>query len=121
MLQVPCYGTLLTEHGGGAAENASLLDNSVAVAEKLAGMLEHYAFDGWLVNIEAPLPGGVADHGRLVGFLGKLRLACRSRCAMAKVIIYDSLDARGHVEYLFLEHLYSIMVNHRSFCGSLLY
>ena len=92
-------------------------------------MLEHYAFDGWLVNIEAPLPGGVADHARLVGFLGKLRDACRSRCAMAKVIICmytrtrsqsvndacdvsafserlcenlitdDSLSARGHVEY----------------------
>eukprot|EP01043_Picozoa_sp_COSAG02_P113344 COSAG02_NODE_49585_length_326_cov_0.502203_2_plen_34_part_01 len=31
---------------------------ALAVAEKLAGMLEYYGFDGWLVNIEAPLPGG---------------------------------------------------------------
>ncbi len=110
---VPCYGTLLTEHGvrhclsmlvvphtravsfkltwymyvllidqGGALENAALLDNAVDVAEKLAAMLEYYGFDGWLVNIEAPLPGGLGDVTRLCGFLGKLREACRARCAM---------------------------------------
>ena len=67
---------------GGALENAALLDNSVEVAEKLAAMLEYYGFDGWLVNIEAPLPGGLADVARLCGFLGKLREACRARCAM---------------------------------------
>ena len=78
-------GTLLTEHGvrhclsmlvvpapsyltlawfaslmdqGGALENAALLDNGVAVARSLLRCWSITA-DGWLVNIEAPLPGGL--------------------------------------------------------------
>lgn len=77
-----CSGLISLAGQGGALENAALLDNAVAVAEKLAGMLEYYGFDGWLVNIEAPLPGGLVDVTRLCGFLGKLREACRKRCAM---------------------------------------
>ena len=60
-------------------------------------MLEHYGFDGWLINIEAPLPGGVADYATLTKFLRQLRTACRERCAMAKVLIYDSLTAVGRI------------------------
>eukprot|EP01050_Picozoa_sp_SAG11_P017913 SAG11_NODE_2636_length_3149_cov_1.681639_2_plen_46_part_00 len=40
-------------------------------------MLAHYGFDGWFVNIEAPLQRGSRDHARLAAFLTELRAACR--------------------------------------------
>jgi hypothetical protein len=80
---------------GGASENSALLNNAVGVAEQLAAMLDHYGFDGWLVNIEAPLPGGLADHTRLCGFLGKLREACRARCAMCVAFLAHQLAQRA--------------------------
>ena len=95
---VRCYGTLLTEHAQGARENTALLDGAAAVSAQLAAMLEHYGFDGWFVNIEAPLQGA-RDHARLAAFLRQLRAACRRSCATARVLVYDSVTPAGAVAY----------------------
>ena len=57
---LPCLGTLITEGAAGAADNALLLSRADESAERLVDLAEAYGFDGWLVNIEAPLPAGGA-------------------------------------------------------------
>ncbi|KAK3246521.1 hypothetical protein CYMTET_43944 [Cymbomonas tetramitiformis] len=96
---VPCLATLITEHEEGAVENSRLLDNAELAAAQLAQMLVHYGHDGYLVNIEAPLPGGAADVARLARFLSFLRTACRNYSTSARVIVYDSIGPTGAVEW----------------------
>eukprot|EP01052_Picozoa_sp_SAG31_P017867 SAG31_NODE_1240_length_9167_cov_4.729599_11_plen_203_part_00 len=56
-------GTLITEHKSGAAENSALLSpvTSAKCISQLARIIAHYGFDGWFVNIEAPLAGGASQ------------------------------------------------------------
>ena len=96
---VPCLATIITEHEGGSLENTLLLDNAELASQRLAQLLSHYGFDGYLVNIEAPLPGGASDVRRLTAFLGTLRSACRKACATARVLVYDSISATGAVTW----------------------
>jgi len=70
------FGTLITEHD--PVENTRLLDSTDHCTTQLANMCAHYSFDGWLVNIEAPLPGGCVDVARLAHFIALLRSKCRT-------------------------------------------
>jgi len=46
-------------------------------AKQLAKLMAWCGFDGWLVNIEAPLPDGARDVVKLQRFLAALRYECR--------------------------------------------
>ena len=96
---MPCLGTLLTEGAIGVRENASLLARADEAAERLAELCASYGFDGWLINIEAPLePAAVPS---FVEFLQLLTICCKQRVGgHALVLYYDSLDAAtGQVRY----------------------
>jgi hypothetical protein len=54
-------------------------------AKQLAKVMAWCGFDGWLVNIEAPLPDGARDVERLQRFLVALRNECRIAHANASV------------------------------------
>ena len=96
---VLCLGTIITEHAKGVAENGLLLDNAAKAAAQLARVCKHYAFDGYLVNIEAPLPGGASDVPRLAKFVSMLRDECRAVRKEARVIVYDSVARDGTIRW----------------------
>ncbi|KAL1508232.1 hypothetical protein AB1Y20_004349 [Prymnesium parvum] len=95
---VPCLGTLITEGRAGIANNMMLLQSAERAAESLAALCAHYGFDGWLVNIEAPIPS--ESVGAMADFLALLTVCCKTRVGEhALVIYYDSLDESGQVSY----------------------
>ena len=96
---LPCLGTLITEGPSGARDNALMLQRSDDVAEKLTELCAAYGFDGWLINIEAPVhPTAVPS---LVELLQLLTICTKQRLGdHALVLYYDSLDATtGRVAY----------------------
>ena len=46
-----------------------------ALPKRLANIANHYAFDGWLINIERPFPEGMWNPNTLQLFLAQLRSA----------------------------------------------
>ncbi len=72
-------------------------------AKKLAQVARAYGFDGYLVNIETPLPGeGAAVRRRvqsLAKFVRELRREMRKVTTAATVIWYDSITLSGDVDY----------------------
>jgi mannosyl-glycoprotein endo-beta-N-acetylglucosaminidase len=72
-------------------------------AKKLAQVARAYGFDGYLVNIETPLPGdGEALRRRvqsLAKFVRELRREMRKVTTAATVIWYDSITLSGDVDY----------------------
>ena len=96
---VPCLGTLITEGAGGVHENITLLSRGDEAAERLAMVASAYGFDGWLINVESPVPA--ASVPSLVELLQLLTICCKQAVGdHALVIYYDSLDATtGRVAY----------------------
>lgn len=77
-------------------ENSALLDHSEACAAQLASICAHFGFHGWLVNIEARLPGAHGDVARLAAFLASLRRKCAAvNGGRSRVLVYDSVSAGG--------------------------
>ena len=92
---VPCLATIITEQDDG--ENDALLSHPEAAVEALCALCEHHGFDGYLINLEAPVRGGVA---RLRELLELLTLCLKQRVGpQALCLLYDSLDDQGNVRY----------------------
>ena len=79
--KVVILGTVITEHVEGLLNNAVLLRDPKASAVALAKLAKFHGFDGWLINIEAPVEGMV---DKLDTFLRSLRSYCF-------VVMYDSI------------------------------
>jgi hypothetical protein len=79
---VPILGTLITEHVTGEFANRKILESPQKSALSLAAMCAQYAFDGWLINIESPLPPHLIP--RMAEFLSALQ-------KHVIVVMYDSL------------------------------
>lgn len=96
---IPVMGTLITEGPAGRRENSTMLAQVDRVAERLAELAATYGFDGWLINIEAPLaPTEVAP---MVELLQLLTICTKQAVGEhALVLYYDSLDAAtGRIAY----------------------
>jgi len=74
-----------------------------AYAKKLAKVARAYGFDGYLVNIETPIPGNGKDRSRrvesLVKFVRELRREMRKVTLSATVVWYDSITRSGDLSY----------------------
>ena len=96
---IPILGTIITEGPQGLRENVTMLDNADLVAERLAALCEAYRFDGFLINIEAPIqPTAVPSCLELL----QLLTICIKQTVgeHGLVIYYDSLDAAtGQIRY----------------------
>ena len=96
---LPCLGTFITEGNDGVRDNAKMLQRADETAERLAELAAVYGFDGWLINIEAPVhPTAVPS---LVEMLQLLTICAKTRIGEhALVLYYDSLDATtGGIAY----------------------
>ena len=88
---IPCLGTLITEGPAGAQDNATLVQRADEVAERLTDLCAAYGFDGFLINIEAPVHS--AGIPSLVDFLQLLTICCKQRVGdHALTLWYDSVD-----------------------------
>lgn len=58
----------------------------------LARLAKERGFDGWLLNVEVPLPGGRAHANALVEWVGELR---RELGESGQVVWYDSVTDAG--------------------------
>ena len=103
-------GTIITEWKDGEAANQLLLrayetidspTSSYSLAFKLASIAKYYGFDGWLVNIEAPLASGVGSErvlsevSKLCAFLKDLTKHVHSIIGAHGIVLwYDSIDAK---------------------------
>ena len=98
---VPCLGTIITEGGADASDEQSLLLGDVdTCVDRLCALCEHYGFDGWLLNFEAPLHGGAGQVAALVDLLATLTICLKQRVGeQALVLCYDALDADGRIAY----------------------
>ena len=97
---IPCLGTLIVEGGAAAGEVSALLADVDTSVDRLCALCEHHAFDGWLINLEAPVAGGQAQMGVVHEFLATLTICLKQRVGeQALTLFYDSLDANGHVRY----------------------
>jgi mannosyl-glycoprotein endo-beta-N-acetylglucosaminidase len=88
------------------AEVRELLDDKQKrrrYAEKLAEIARAYRFDGWLVNIEVPMPGGERQQSEraasLRDFVAELRAAIHKLSPRHEVIWYDSITRKGTLSY----------------------
>jgi len=94
----PVLGTIITEHAVGLLENELLLCDVEGIADQLISLSHYYGFDGWLVNIEAPLP--CESSQRFAYFLRYLTEGMKRNVGdHAMVLYYDSLDAKGLIQY----------------------
>ena len=94
---LPCLGTFITE--GNDGENSKMLQHNEETAERLTELAAVYGFDGWLINIEAPVhPTAVPS---LVEMLQLLTICTKTRIGEhGLVLYYDSLDAAtGGIAY----------------------
>ena len=75
-------------------------DTTATPQESLCALCEHHGFDGWLVNLEAPLrhPSGAAGVARLRELLELLTICLKPRVGeQALCLLYDSLNEAGQV------------------------
>jgi len=90
-------GTLIFEHADGAAEVGALAAGGQAAADAassaLAALAAWFGFDGWLVNVEAPVDGGAAAAG-VATFAASLDSAMQGAVGPSALVIwYDALSA----------------------------
>lgn len=98
---VQVLGTFITEWDEGAKVCRHLLQDdgtSIAAARQLAALALYYGFDGWLVNIENPIPRSMVARLRL--FVRTLRDSCRTTLgAASSVLWYDSVTTTGELKW----------------------
>uniref|UniRef100_A0A7S3DET9 Cytosolic endo-beta-N-acetylglucosaminidase TIM barrel domain-containing protein n=1 Tax=Palpitomonas bilix TaxID=652834 RepID=A0A7S3DET9_9EUKA len=111
---VRVLGTVITEHEAGAKLNAELFssgDNMMqSFAQTLVDIADKLGFDGWLINIEAPvqLPRNPSPNYSQIGgcyhiaqFLSDLTRRMHERNPQSQVIWYDSIDyVSGRIAYM---------------------
>ncbi|TPX31350.1 mannosyl-glycoprotein endo-beta-N-acetylglucosaminidase [Synchytrium microbalum] len=104
---VKILGTFITEWDEGIEENLRLIYGvddpssgtvSDQFAVKLAQIAKHYAFDGWLLNIESPLRNAQQAHD-MVKFVEILTDTMHEYVPGSLVIWYDSLTTEGKIEW----------------------
>lgn len=105
---VAVYGTLITEWEAGAADTCALLHPATGkeIALRLAALMLKQGFQGWLVNLEAPLPDEDQSTA-LLAFLKHLRAACERAAStqvfpstgISPVIWYDSVCTDGRLRW----------------------
>ncbi|KAG9300211.1 hypothetical protein G9A89_002657 [Geosiphon pyriformis] len=114
---VKIFGTYLTEWEGAISENELWVrgpsseensqdtannDRSIVstfFADKLIQMAEYYKFDGWFINIEAPLIGGTPHANQVIQFLNYLKIEMHRRIPGSEVLWYDSVTVDGAVAW----------------------
>ncbi|CAG8517867.1 3848_t:CDS:2 [Ambispora leptoticha] len=114
---VKVLGTLITEWQEAMLENdlwvrgpnlegklseVENVDRSIVntvFADKLIQMAEYYNFDGWFINVEAPLVGGAAHAKQLMTFLEYLKREIHRKIPGSLVIWYDSVTTEGLVQW----------------------
>jgi len=94
-------GTLITEgEEGGRVWDEILVDQATVVrfADTLALICRHYRFDGYLLNVENPIPRERVP--LLVSFVKELSLSLhRVGQWFAQVIWYDSVTCEGALKW----------------------
>ncbi|GBF97611.1 hypothetical protein Rsub_10747 [Raphidocelis subcapitata] len=94
-----CLGTFITEFKLGEGRCARLFGTRAAAeatACQLAAIAAHFGFEGWLVNIENPLPR--AQVANVLHFLARLRALLRRAVGPgAEVVWYDGVAASGRL------------------------
>eukprot|EP00884_Botryococcus_braunii_P001998 jgi/Botrbrau1/1179/Bobra.0162s0062.1 len=95
---VPVLGTLITEWEAGSAACAEMFASPETAdrnARQLARIASHLGFDGWLINIENPLPTSLLPN--LLLFLRTLRSLTEGMGGI--VVWYDALTSEGKLEW----------------------
>eukprot|EP00760_Papus_ankaliazontas_P005294 PhM_4_TR1248/c1_g1_i2/m.28412/K01227/E3.2.1.96; mannosyl-glycoprotein endo-beta-N-acetylglucosaminidase len=97
---VPILGTFITEWDAGSEECIKFLSQE-ADLERTVGQLVrlavHHNFDGWLINIENPLPRELVP--RMRHFLSTLTVAMHRSRMQSTVLWYDSVTAQGELRW----------------------
>ncbi|HEX7243501.1 MAG TPA: endo-beta-N-acetylglucosaminidase [Longimicrobiaceae bacterium] len=101
---IPVLGTLIFE-GDDSQQDLHLLVNTrgkngspYRYVDLLVGAAEYYGFDGWLWNVEAPLPPNVSVEA-FEDFVKALTHAMHEKLPGSLVIWYDALTVDGDVTY----------------------
>ena len=99
---VRVLGTVITEWREGETETVNLVtrDGGEEYAKALVRLCEYHGFDGWLINIEAPLLPTLIPV--LIQFLATLRrlLHASPHIRSPQLVWYDSLSAQtGQIAY----------------------
>ena len=96
-------GTLMTEGASGQHFWQQLLNDASLVerlAEQMTVVAHAYSFDGWLLNVETPVPPSFVD--RLIRFVGLLTNKLHAQTASVPypmVVWYDAVTTQGTVQY----------------------
>eukprot|EP00842_Homolaphlyctis_polyrhiza_P000036 jgi/Hompol1/1032/HPOL_005498-RA len=109
---VDVYATFITEWTGNIEENMKLIYGpqyhpdlpstsyrfSPFFADKMVELAKHCSFEGWFINIEAPLPA--ASHAPVFEqFLRYLTNKMHKEISGGKVMMYDSLTRSGRIDW----------------------
>ncbi|KAI6656431.1 Cytosolic endo-beta-N-acetylglucosaminidase [Oopsacas minuta] len=93
-------GTLITEGEKGYGICLEILRNQASLnrsVDLILSITRYYGFDGWLVNIENPLPPSLID--RMVEFLKQLTFGVKRINPEGAVIWYDAVTVRGELRW----------------------
>ncbi|KAK9806678.1 hypothetical protein WJX73_007371 [Symbiochloris irregularis] len=96
----PVLGTFITEWAAGALKCLDLLathSRAEQYALQLSKLMAHYAFDGWLINIENPVLPLLLPN--LQHFLRVLTAACKAANPNSQVIWYDAVTTQGLLKW----------------------
>ncbi|XP_041473425.1 cytosolic endo-beta-N-acetylglucosaminidase-like [Lytechinus variegatus] len=93
-------GTVITEWQDGKKRCAEMYGSEATYkrfADKLVEIAKYYNFEGWLINIENPIP---PEHmPQLLGFVDYLTKQMHQHIKGSKVIWYDSVIADGSLRW----------------------
>ena len=88
---IPCLGTIIVEWAPGTSTLLRLLDQGEDGVDGLTRLCQYHRFDGYLVNVESPVP--VDALPRLLQWLRLLRERLHTRLPRALLLWYDSVSA----------------------------
>ncbi|XP_026838103.1 cytosolic endo-beta-N-acetylglucosaminidase isoform X2 [Drosophila erecta] len=94
---VPVVGTFIVEAATRLDEFLASEESVESTVEALTRLCEHFGFEGWLVNVEVPVPQGKMPS--LYRFVRELTAATESRVPHGRVFWYDSVTDDGHLRW----------------------